>query len=234
MTEKRFVNRADAGRQLGRLLQRFRYSNDVVVLGISPGGMEVAHEVSRSLSAPLDMLVVRKFGAPGHEETTIGAVAPGGVRVFNEELTQKLGIKVTEVESIAACERPVMQYCDALVHSRVPALDVSGKDVVVVDDGIVTGVTMRTAIFALKQRFPRRIIIAVPVVAADALTTLKFRADEVACLQTQDPFVSVKSVYEEFPHVSDREVKTMLEHAAAELRGSSHSVCDRCGCGRHH
>lgn len=211
---KRFLNRREAGMELAEKLSRFGGRHDVVVLGLARGGVPVAFEVARGLRLPLDVFVVRKLGAPGHEEFAIGAIASGGVRVLNTEAIQLLGLTPAAIERITRLElqeleRREREYRD----NRAPA-GVKGRTVIVVDDGLATGATMQAAITALRKQQPAEIIVAAPVVAPDTCRNLRTTADDCVYVQSPEPFYGVGLWYVDFSPTSDDEVRSLLEIAA--------------------
>ncbi|HET7730443.1 MAG TPA: phosphoribosyltransferase family protein, partial [Usitatibacter sp.] len=177
----RFRDRTEAGKILGRSLERLSGRDDVVVLGLPRGGVPVALEVARALGAPLDIFVVRKLGVPGHEEYAMGAIASGGVRVLNEGAVRGLSIPEALIERVAERERRELERRERLYRGARPALDVEGRVAVLVDDGLATGASMRAAIGALRKRDPARIVVAVPVGSAETCAQLRREADEVVC-----------------------------------------------------
>jgi len=212
----RFADRRDAGRQLGERLRPFAYENPLVV-GLPRGGVPVAREVARALHAPLDLLAVRKLGAPHNPEYGIGAVAEGGARVIDPEAIAILGLRNGVVEQIAARESAELERRAALYRDDRPPLSVSGHTAIVVDDGVATGVTDSAALRALRRMGPRRLILAVPVCPPDSAHRLRDDADEVIALQQPPRFFGVGQFYEDFSQVDDQEVVSILaefDHAA--------------------
>ncbi|HEY5021190.1 MAG TPA: phosphoribosyltransferase, partial [Gemmatimonadaceae bacterium] len=220
---KRFLNRREAGLELAEKLDRFAGRQDVVVLGLARGGVPVAYEVARTLDLPLDVFVVRKLGAPGHEELAIGAIATGGVRVLNREAIQLLGISQREIEQITTLEQQELKRRERMYRGDRGAVDVKGRTVIVVDDGLATGATMQAAITALRKRHPASIIVAAPVVAPDTCRYLRTVADGCEYVHAPEPFYGVGLWYADFSPTSDREVQLLLEAAArdAPIAGST-------------
>ncbi len=213
--EARYRDRTDAGRRLAHELAGYAHRPDVIVLALPRGGVPVAYEVAAALHAPLDVLVVRKLGVPGHAELAMGAVASGGVRVINDLLVAQLRIPAEAVEEVAAQELAELARREAAYRGERPAPDVRGRTVVLVDDGLATGSTMQAAVLALRQREPARIIVAVPVASREACGLLQGTADDVVCGSTPEPFVAVGLWYANFAQTTDDEVRSLLAMAAA-------------------
>jgi putative phosphoribosyl transferase len=191
------------------------YANDpsVLVLGLPRGGVPVAYEVARALRAPLDVFVVRKLGVPGHRELAMGAIASGGVRVLNEEVLRVLNISSAMIDMVAAQEQKELERQQRLYRGDAPFPELSGRKIIVVDDGLATGSTMRAAVRALRQSNPARIIVAAPVAAAETYGSLGREANEVVCCEVPESFYAVSMWYEEFGQTSDQEVRDLLEAA---------------------
>lgn len=211
---RRFLNRHEAGMELGEKLSRFAGRHDVIVLGLARGGVPVAFEVARTLRVPLDVFVVRKLGAPGHEEFAIGAIASGGVRVLNTEAIQFLRLTPAAIERITMLELQELERREKEYRDNRPPANVKGRTVIVVDDGLATGATMQAAITALRKQQPAEIIVAAPVVAADTCRNLRSTADDCVYVQSPEPFYGVGLWYADFSPTSDNEVKSLLEIAA--------------------
>jgi putative phosphoribosyl transferase len=210
--EQVFRNRAEAGKMLARVLGNYAGREDVVVLGLPRGGVPVAAEVARALGAPLDVLVVRKLGAPGQEELAIGAIGEGGARVLNERLVRDLGLSHEAIDRIAARENSELDRRVTAYRGGHEALEVEGKTVIVVDDGVATGATMRAGLQTLRVLGAAKIIAAAPVGAADSVALLEEDADEVIVLETPAWFSAVGQWYEDFGQTSDDEVRALLAH----------------------
>ena len=209
----RFRDREEAGQLLGRELARhFTKRDDLLVLALPRGGVPVGYGVARSLDAPLDVFIVRKLGVPGHEELAMGAIASGGVRVLNRDVLDSMPLSQTMIDAVAAREQQELERRESEYRGARPQIDVKDKTVVVVDDGLATGSTMRAAVAALRRMEPRRIVVAVPVAAES--TCREFRAegiaDEVVCLRTPEPFQAVGLWYSDFTQTSDDEVHELL------------------------
>lgn len=206
----RFSNREDAGRQLANLVEG-QVGPGAIVLALPRGGVPVAAEVAQRLRAPLDVLLVRKLGVPGHEELAMGAIASGGVRVFNEDLLARLNIDPAGVEQVQQDELRELQRRERLYRGDRPLPVLEGREVVLVDDGLATGASMRAALMALRQYRPRRIIVAVPVAPPETVAELEGEADQVICLLTPDAFFSVGAWYDDFTQTTDDEVRALLQ-----------------------
>jgi predicted phosphoribosyltransferase len=210
MTQQRFHNRADAGRRLAEKLAAYANRPGVLVLALPRGGVPVGGEVARALGAPLDVFLVRKLGVPGYEELAMGAVATGGIRVLNDEIVDGLGISDDVIDAVAAREQQELARRERLYRDDRPPPDVAGRTVILVDDGLATGATMRAAVQALRQRQPARIVVAVPTASPDTCEALKTEADDVICAMTPEPFLAVGHWYEDFRQTTDDEVRDLL------------------------
>src|SRR3989440_8908914 len=205
-----FRDRRDAGRLLAEKLAAYASRPDVLVLALPRGGVPVAYEVAHRLGAPLDVFVVRKLGVPGHEELAMGAVATGGVRVLNDQLVEQLGIPDQMIDAVAARERQELARRERLYRGGRPPPDVRGRRVILVDDGLAIGATMRAAVMALRQLQPARIVVAVPTASPETCEELKAEADDVVCAITPEPFLAVGHWYEDFSQTTDEEVRDLL------------------------
>ena len=212
---ERFRNRLEAGRLLGKeLAKRLGTRDDLIVLGLPRGGVPVAFEVAHALNAPLDVFIVRKLGTPGHEELAMGAIASGGVRVLNEDVLRYVPLTPAVIESIAKREQMELERREKEYRgARVP-VDVRGRTVVIVDDGLATGSTMKAAVRALRRMEPHAIVVAVPVGAERTCHELRSDADDVVCLRVPEPFQAVGLWYDDFEQTTDAEVHDLLGRAA--------------------
>jgi predicted phosphoribosyltransferase len=210
MRPQRFRNRTDAGRQLAEKLAAYADRPDVLVLALPRGGVPVGYEVARALGAPFDVFLVRKLGVPGYEELAMGAVATGGVRVLNDEIVRGLGISEREIDAAVARELQELARRERLYRGDRPPPDIAGRTVILVDDGLATGATMRAAVAALRQQQPARIVIAVPTASPDTCEAMKAEADHVVCAMTPEPFFAVGHWYEDFTQTADDEVRRLL------------------------
>jgi putative phosphoribosyl transferase len=202
----------EAGVELGECLAEEHANRpDVLVLALPRGGVVVGREVARLLGAPLDVLVVRKLGFPGQDELAMGAIASGGARVLNDALLAETGLPLDRVESVVARERAELARREELYRGDRPAPDVTGKTVIVVDDGLATGSTMLAAVQALRSQDPARIVVAVPTAPPQTCSSLERVADEVVCLRQPYPFYAVGLSYDDFSEVGDEEVRRLLE-----------------------
>ena len=205
-----FRDRIEAGELLASKLADYRDRDDVVVLALPRGGVPVAREVARALGVPFDVYVVRKLGVPGHEELAMGAIATGGVRQVNRDVVEALGIPASVIDAVAAREQLELERREAAYRGTRGPLSLANKTVILVDDGLATGSTMRAAVMAARQQHPARVIVAVPVGAASTCADLATEADDVVCVRTPDPFVAVGLWYRDFTPTTDYEVQTLL------------------------
>ena len=208
-----YRDRTDAGQKLAERLTAYADRADVLVLALPRGGVPVAFEVARALRAPLDIFLVRKLGVPGHEELAMGAIATGGVRVLNEETLRYLHVPDAVIDAVAADELRELERREQLYRGDKPAPDVKGKTVVLVDDGLATGSTMRAAAAALRQQQPARIVVAVPVSARQTCDEYRMGVDEIICAITPEPFHAVGLWYKDFSQTTDEEVRDLLARA---------------------
>lgn len=209
-----YRDRREAGRVLARALQHYRGRAGLLVLALPRGGVAVGFEVAHALEAPLDVFVVRKLGFPGHEEYAMGAIASGGVRVMNP--LPGADVPADAVARVVAREETELARRERLYRGDRPRIDVRGRTVIVVDDGLATGSTMRAAVMALRQQHPAHLAIAVPVGAPETCRALRQEADALVCPAMPDPFHAVGRWYREFPQATDQEVHELLEEARRE------------------
>src|SRR5205085_96191 len=226
-----FRDRTDAGRQLARRLMRYAGRPDVLVLALPRGGVPVAAEVAHALGAPLDVVLVRKLGVPGHDELAVGAIASGGVRVLNHDVAAAHGIGADQLEAIGRRAMREVEAGEAAYRDGVPAVSPRGRTVLLVDDGLATGATVRAAICTLLARGPRAVVVAAPVAPADVCAALRAEADDVVCAATPDPFGAVGAWYRDFSPVTTDEVRRLLRDgrwpgAQEEMTNMAHTVSE--------
>lgn len=212
----RFSDRSEAGRLLSERLMDYAGRTDVVVFALPRGGVPVAFEVAKALHTPLDVFLVRKLGVPGNPELAMGAIASGNVRVLNEEVIAALGISSEVVETVTAQEQMELERREKLYRGAYEPSEISGKIVILVDDGIATGSTMRSAIRAARAQDPDRLIVAVPTIAADTFHRLQLEVDKLVTLMAPESFYAVGQWYEDFAQTTDEEVTDLLERARVE------------------
>src|SRR2546429_6165194 len=211
-----YRDRIDAGKQLAARLADYADRDDVLVLALPRGGVPVAYEVAKDLRAPLDIFLVRKLGVPGHEELAIGAIATGGVRVLNDDVVDYLKIPGEVIDAVAADELRGLERRERAYRGNRPEPDVRGKTIILVDDGLATGSTMRAAASALREQDPARIIVAVPVSAPQTCNEHRMGVDEIICASTPEPFLGVGQWYRDFSQTTDEEVRALLSKARSE------------------
>jgi putative phosphoribosyl transferase len=211
MQDLPFRDRVQAGQFLSRKLKAYADRTGVIVLALPRGGVPVALEVARLLHAPLDVFLVRKLGTPGQEELAMGAIASGGIRVLNDEVVESLRVPEHVIDLVTARELRELARRERLYREGRPPLDVTDRTVILVDDGLATGSTMRAAVAALRQAKPTRIVVAVPLAAAPTYRDLRGEVEELVCLHTPEPFYSVGFWYEDFSQTSDEDIREMLE-----------------------
>ena len=210
---KAFADRVDAGRKLADRLGAYSGRRDVIVLGLPRGGVPVAFEVARAFGAPLDIFLVRKLGAPGHEELAMGAIASGGVVVIHDDVVKALKISSDVLLDEVETQRKELTRRESIYRGDRPALDVKGKTVILIDDGMATGSSMRTAVAALRRQDPARIVVAVPVGAASTCAEIRAIADECVCAIAPENFRAVGLWYDDFAQTIDEEVCFILRRA---------------------
>jgi len=211
-----YRDRSDAGRVLATQLTAYANRSDVLVLALPRGGVPVAYEVAKALHAPLDVFIVRKLGVPGHEELAMGAIATGGVCVLNEDVVQMLHIPDRVIEAVIAKEQQELERREHLYRDDRPPPDVRDCTIILIDDGLATGATMRAAIKALRQQHPARLVVAVPVAAPPTCEELGAQVDEIICAKTAEPFYGVGYWYEDFSQTTDEEVHALLAQSEQE------------------
>jgi predicted phosphoribosyltransferase len=211
--QRRFRDRIEAGVLLGQeLARRVKPDDDPIVLALPRGGVPVGYEIARALDAPLDVFIVRKLGVPGHEELAMGAIASGGVRVMNEDVLNYLPpLPQREIDTVVEREQRELERREKAYRGTRPPLQLAGRMVIVVDDGLATGSTMRAAVRALRRMNPRAIIVAVPVAARSTCDEFRAEADEIICMHTPEPFQAVGLWYEDFSQTTDEEVHALLD-----------------------
>jgi putative phosphoribosyl transferase len=218
-----YVDRREAGRVLARMLHDYAGRKDVIVLALPRGGVPVAFEVAKAIGVPLDVFLVRKLGSPGHRELAMGAIASGGVRVLNEDVVKWLGITPDQIDAAAREEQRELERREAAYRGGRSRPSLTDRVVILVDDGLATGSTMRAAAQAVKQQKPARVIIAVPVGARETCQELNEIADEVVCARVPMPFSAVGQWYLNFDQTSDEEVRTLLDEHS-RMTSSHHAA----------
>jgi putative phosphoribosyl transferase len=218
-----FSDRREAGRKLAERLRGYANRKDVVVLGIPRGGVPVAFEVAKTLQVPLDILLLRKLGVPGHEELGFGAIASGGIRALNPEVVEALRISPLDIELVTNQERKELKRREHTYRGLRPPLNVNDLTVILVDDGIATGSGIRAAVGALRQMQPAHIVIAVPVAPGSTCDRLRPEVDDLVCLAMPEPFYGVGQFYLDFSQVSDQEVNELLDRATQEIGESGYA-----------
>jgi len=209
-----FIDRRDAGRVLASRLTKYAGRDDVIVLALPRGGVPVAYEVASALGVPMDVFLVRKLGTPGHRELAMGAIASGGVRVLNEDVVHWYGISPSAIERIAREEEEELERRERAYRDDRPPSDFTNKAVILIDDGLATGSTMRAAAQAVRARRPARVVIAVPVGAPQTCAELAAVADEVICVRMPEPFSAVGQWYLNFNQTDDDEVRDLLQKSS--------------------
>ncbi|HJU04065.1 MAG TPA: phosphoribosyltransferase [Nitrospiraceae bacterium] len=214
--ERIFRDRRDAGLALADKLAAYANRADVLVLALPRGGVPVAAEVARAIHAPLDIFLVRKLGVPGHEELAMGAIATGGVRVLNQDVIRLAGITPEVIEAVTRNELEELARRERVYRGTRGTRSVRDRLIILIDDGLATGSTMRAAITALRQHKPAGIVVAVPVSAADTCDDLKAEVDRIVCAVTPEPFFGVGMWYEDFTQTTDQEVRDLLDQVARQ------------------
>jgi putative phosphoribosyl transferase len=208
-----FHDRRDAGRRLAAELRPYADRSDVIVLALPRGGVPVGFEIADALHVPLEVFVVRKLGLPGQEELAMGALASGGVRVLDDALIRALHVSDDDVQRVTRWEQAELERREHQYRGSRNFPDLHGKTVILVDDGLATGATMRAAVLALRKEEPRAVVVAVPVAAAETCNAFRTIADDIVCAETPEPFIAVGLWYEDFSQTTDDEVRDLLEHA---------------------
>jgi len=209
-----FTDRSQAGRILASSLSQYKQRQDVVILALPRGGIPVAYEIGKELEVPVDVFVVRKLGVPGQEELAMGAIATGDVRIINYDVVNQFGINQETIDRVTDQERQELRRREQLYRGDRRPLALAGKSIILVDDGIATGSTMRAAITALRQLGPARLIVAVPVAAAETYHEIAAEVDEIVCHETPDAFSAISEWYERFEQTTDDNVRDLLSKAA--------------------
>ena len=214
---EQFTDRRDAGRVLARKLSAYKGQTDAIILALPRGGVPVAYEVALALNTPLDIFLVRKLGLPGREELAIGAIASGGIRVLNNDIIRVLNVPEEVINIVAQRELLELQRREQRYRGDLPAPDIHNRKVILVDDGLATGASMRAAVAGVRAQHPARIIIAVPVASQEICDAFEFDVDEMVCAMTPDSFLGVSRWYEDFSQTTDEEVRLFLEEANRQV-----------------
>lgn len=208
-----FQNRTEAGRLLAEALRSYEGRSDALILALPRGGVPVAFEVAQALGIALDLMLVRKLGMPGQEELAMGAIATGGSQFLNQDLVASAGISEAVIEAVAKREKKELERREQAYRGPRPVPEVRERCIILIDDGLATGATMRAAVLALRSQQPGRIVIGVPVAPPDTVAELRAEADEVVCLATPEPFFAIGKWYLDFSQTSDEEVRELLARA---------------------
>lgn len=208
-----FNDRTDAGKRLAAKLSEYANREDVLILALPRGGVPVAFEVAKELNVKMDVFIVRKLGVPGNEELAMGAIASDNIRVLNEDVVRSFGIHQKVIDEVATKERKELERREHMYRGNRPAPKISGSTVILIDDGLATGATMRAAVAAVKTKNPAKVIVAVPVAAPDTCSFFGNEVDEVICVATPEPFYGVGAWYEDFSQTTDKEVIELLDRA---------------------
>lgn len=212
-----FCDRTEAGRRLAEQLQHYGDQSDVIVLALPRGGVPIGFELAKVLHVPLDVCLVRKLGVPNHRELAMGAIASNGIRVLNEDVVQSHHVSKFALQKVTVDELHELKRRGRAYRGDRPFPDLDGKTVILVDDGLATGATMRAAIAVVKQQHPAKVIVAVPLAPPDTCDALREEVDQVVCLVMPEPFYSLGTWYDHFDQLSDLDVRTLLETAPAFL-----------------
>jgi predicted phosphoribosyltransferase len=219
---EQFANRTDGGRQLAEALRHYAGRTDVTVLALPRGGVPVGYEVAHALDLPMDVFLVRKLGVPGHEELAMGAIASGDVLVLNPDVVVALEIPARVIDAAAAREKPELERRQREYRDQRPEPDLRGRTVILVDDGLATGSTMRAAVTAVRRQGAARVVVAVPVASPEACGEFRLEVDDFVCLMTPEWFTAVGEWYEDFSQTTDEEVRGLLARAEREHAGHVH------------
>jgi putative phosphoribosyl transferase len=211
-----FRNRIEGGRLLAAKLAHYANRPDVLVLALPRGGVPVGFEVARALDAPLDVFLVRKLGVPGHKELAMGAIATGGIRVINKDVVRGLRIPDHVIDQVAEIEQEELERRQRAYRGNRPEPEVQARTIILVDDGLATGSTMRAAVAALRQQAPQRIVVGVPIAASTTCNEFQHEVDEIVCAMTPEPFYAVGMWYQDFSETTDEEIQDLLEKANVE------------------
>lgn len=215
----RFKNRSQAGQKLAEGLKQYANDPDTIVLGLPRGGVVVAYEVAEKLGLPLDIFLVRKLGVPGYEELAMGAIASGGVRVMNDDVVRRINISQSAIEEAVRKETLELERREKAYRSDRPRLDVKDKTILLVDDGLATGATMRAAVTALQKQKPKELIIAVPTASPETCDEFRDDVDDIICAITPTPFYAVGAWYDDFAQTTDEEVQELLRASQHAKKG---------------
>ncbi|MDB6065636.1 MAG: putative phosphoribosyltransferase [Pedosphaera sp.] len=213
-----YQNRYEAGEALAAKLRHHAGDPNLLVLALPRGGVPVGYEVATALNAPLDIFLVRKLGVPGYEELAMGAVASGGVKILNDDVIQQVGISGNMIDAIVQEKERELEQQEKIYRGERPPAEIKGRTVILVDDGLATGASMRAAVKAVKKKGPKSVIVAVPIGSVQTCHQLQTEVDEVVCGMTPDPFYAVGAWYSDFMQITDEEVRELLDHAAHERR----------------
>ena len=212
-----FKDRRDAGRKLAQKLSAYARGQNTLILALPRGGVPVAYEVALALNVPMDIFIVRKLGLPGREELAIGAIASGGIRILNSDIIRMLSIPEEIINFVARRELQELQRRERLYRGNRPSPEVRDQTVILIDDGLATGASMRAAVAGVRAQHPARIVVAVPAAAAETCDAFRSEVEEVVCAITPEPFYGVSRWYKDFSQVTDEEVRTWLEEANRQL-----------------
>ncbi len=206
-----FNDRTDAGRRLAKRLSEYANRDDVLILALPRGGVPVAFEVAKELNVKMDVFIVRKLGVPGNEELAMGAIASDNIRVLNEDVVRSFQIPQRVIDEASAKELKELERRERIYRGNRPKPNISGLTVILIDDGLATGATMRAAAAAVKTKNPAKVVIAVPVAAPDTCSDFRDEVDEIVCVATPEPFYGVGAWYEDFSQTTDKEVCDLLD-----------------------